>query len=81
MTSHPVCRFVGPLVLDKYVKLHDPSLNHSREIPPEAVGGGIVSYSFRPEVDNDVISSMAADNVGMDVPIKFGEIFSRYSMS
>ena len=27
----------------------------------------------RPEVDNGVISGMAVDNVGMDVPIKFGD--------
>ena len=33
--------FVGPVVRDKSVKSHDPSLNRSREIPPEAVGGGI----------------------------------------
>ena len=25
-------RFVRPIVLDKYEKFHDPSLNHSREI-------------------------------------------------
>ena len=28
-------------------------------------------YNFRPEVDNDVISCAAVDNVGMDVHIKF----------
>ena len=33
--------FVGPVVRNKYVKFHDTSLNDSREIPPEAVGGGI----------------------------------------
>ena len=40
-------RFVGPVVLDKCVKLHDPGLNRSREIPPEAIGSGIVD-SFPP---------------------------------
>ena len=30
-------------------------------------------YNFRPEADSDVISGMAVDNVGMDVPIKFGD--------
>ena len=34
-------RFVGLVVLDKPVKLHDPSLNCSSEIPLEAVGGDI----------------------------------------
>ena len=33
--------FVGTVVPDKRVKFHDPSLNRSREIPPEAVGGRI----------------------------------------
>ena len=33
--------FVGPVVLHKCVKFHDPNLNGSQEIPPEAVGGGI----------------------------------------
>ena len=27
----------------------------------------------RPEIDNDVISGVAVDNVGVDVPIKFGD--------
>ena len=39
-------KFVGPIVLDKYVKLRGPCLNRSREIQPEAVGGGIVSTGF-----------------------------------
>ena len=30
-------------------------------------------YNFRPEVDNDVISSVAVENVGMDVLVKFGD--------
>ena len=34
-------RFVGPVVVDKHVKLHDHTLNRSRAILPEAVGGGI----------------------------------------
>ena len=29
---------IGPVALDKHVKFHDPNLNRSREIPPEAVG-------------------------------------------
>ena len=39
-------RFGRPTVLDKCVKFHDPCLNHSREIPPEAVGGGIFDSFF-----------------------------------
>ena len=34
-------RYVGPIVLDKCVKFRGPSLNCSREIPPEPVEGGI----------------------------------------
>ena len=30
-------------------------------------------FSFRPEVDNDVISGEATDYVGMDVHVKFGD--------
>ena len=34
----------GPVVLDKPVKVQNPSLNRSQEIPPEAAGGGIFDY-------------------------------------
>ena len=51
-------------VLDKRVKFWDSCLNHSREIPPEAVGGSIFGssfrYNFRPAVDSEVISGLAA---------------------
>ena len=70
MTPFPAY-FLGPLVFDKRVKFHDPGLNRSREIPPEAVRSGIFDcfpYNFRHEVDNDVISGMDVDNVGTDVP-------------
>ena len=30
-------------------------------------------YNFRPEEDNDVMSSVAVDSVGMDVYIKYGD--------
>ena len=66
---------MGPLVLDKRVKFHDPGLNHSREMPPKAARGSVFDcfpLYFRPEVDNDIISGMAVDNVGRDVPIKCG---------
>ena len=68
--------FVGPIVLDMFVKFHDPSLNHSREIPPEAVRGGVFDcfpYNFRPEADSDVISDVAVYNVDMDVGVKFDD--------
>ena len=39
--------FVGPIVPDKPVKFHDPCLNQSREIPPEAVKGSIFDSIFR----------------------------------
>ena len=45
-------RIVGPLVLDKSVKFDDPGLNHSREISPEAVGGGI--FDCFPPITSDL---------------------------
>ena len=33
--------FVTPIVPNKCVKFRDPCTNRSREIPPEAVGGGV----------------------------------------
>ena len=33
------------MIHDKRLKFGDPRLNHSREIPPEAVGGGIFEGS------------------------------------
>ena len=69
--------FVGPFVSNKYVKFHDSGLKRSREIPPEAVGDCILDrflkYNFRPEGDNDVISSVAVENVSVDVCVKFGD--------
>ena len=66
-----------PIILDKNVKFCDPSLNHSQETPPEAVGGGIFDsffrYNFRLQVDNDVIYGAAVDNIGVDVHVKFGD--------
>ena len=32
-------------------------------------------YNFRPEVDNDVISGMAVDDVSVDVCVKYGADF------
>ena len=39
-------KFVGPIVLDKCVKFHDPSLNPSPKIQLEAVGDGIFDSFF-----------------------------------
>ena len=59
------------VVPDKSVKFRDPCSKLSREVPPEAVGGGILDSFFsrenlRPEVDSDVIP-------GVDVCIKYGD--------
>ena len=57
---------MGPLVLDKQGKYDDPSLNHSREIPPETTSDTAFStvflYNFRTKVDNDVISGIAVSS-------------------
>ena len=65
--------FVAPILTDKYVKFCDLCLNHSREIPPEAVGGCTFRYNFPTEVDIDAIFSVAVECVGMDAGVKFGE--------
>ena len=65
---------MGAFALDKLVKLRDPCLNFSREIPPEAVGGGIFDSfhdNFRPEVVSDVISGGAVEHVGVDVHVEY----------
>ena len=56
------------------IERNDTSLNRSPEIPPEAVPLEAVfstgfHYNFRPEVNNDVISGIAVDNVGVDVSV------------
>ena len=33
----------------------------------------VCAICCRPEIDNDVISGLAVDNVGVHVPIKFGD--------
>ena len=60
--------FVGLVVLDKPVKFHDPTLNRSRQRQYFRL---FFHYNFRPKTDNYVISRVAIDNVGVDVPIKF----------
>ena len=62
--------FVGPVVPDKTAIFRDPCSNHSRGIPLEAVGCGFFDsfsrYYFRPEVDNDVVSVVSVDHIGVD---------------
>ena len=65
------------MVHDKHVKFRYPCLNRSREIPPEAIGGGIFNRflnfdNCQPEVASDVISNVVVDPLGMDVRVKFG---------
>ena len=63
------------MVLGNLVKFGDPRLNRSREIPPEAVGGGIfdgfLRDNFRQEITSDIISGVVVEHVGMHVPVKF----------
>ena len=65
--------FVWPVVCDQHVALRDLRLHRSREIPPEAVGGGSSSFLFRdnfgPEVDSDFMSGVDVEHVGLDVDI------------
>ena len=68
--------FVGPVVSDKPVKFGYLCLNRSRQIPPEAVGSGILKFfreNFQPEVATDVISSAAVESVSVDVRVKLGD--------
>ena len=39
-------RLMGPIVPDKRIEFGDPGTNHAREIPPEAVEGGILDGFF-----------------------------------
>ena len=49
------------------------------EIPPKPSKAAVrhfrlfSPYNFRPDVDNDVMSGMAIDNIGMNVCVKFGQ--------
>ena len=67
----------------KRVKFCDPCRNHSREIPPEAVGGGIFDGcfrdNFRPEVASDVISGANVEQFSCEVRAKLCESMSNRS--
>ena len=60
-----------------FVKLCGPCLNRSREIRPDAIGGGIFNNffrdHFRPDVVSDVIYGTTEGYVGMDVPVKLDD--------
>ena len=58
-----------PIVAEKIVKFRDPRLNHSREFPPEAVGGGIFDILFA--IGHHI--RCVVDYVGTDVRAKFGD--------
>ena len=66
---------VWPIVRDTPVKFRDPRLNHSREIRPKAVGGGIFNRflnvdNFQPEEVSDIISGVVVELRGMDIQVK-----------
>ena len=69
-------RYVGPVVREKQVQFCDPRLNRSREISPEAVGGGEFATvfsnvdNFRPKVAIDVISVTVIDPTLVDFRVK-----------
>ena len=74
--------FVRPIARDKHVKFGDPRLKTSREISPKpshVAFSRVFGDSFRPEVVSDVISGMAAEQFGVDVPVKFGDSRSNRS--
>ena len=69
---------MGPLVPDKCVKVDNPSLDRSREIPPEVVGGSI--FDCFPSITSDGKQTMMSYPVRLStmlvwmyVPVKFGD--------
>ena len=66
---------MGPIIPDNCVKISDPCLNRSREIPPEAARGSIFDRFLnfdkcQQEGASDIISSLVADPTSMKVPVK-----------
>ena len=55
------------------------NLEKFQQKPSEVVFLTFFRYNFRPEVDNEVISGVAVDNVSMDVLLKFGDSSSNGS--
>ena len=77
--SYPANEFVGPAITEKPVKFRDPSINLSREMPPEAAFSTVFGCNFRPEVDRDVISGMLVDPTSVKVLVKSGDSMSNRS--
>ena len=75
-------KFVRLIVCNNNVKFCDPRLSHCLEIRPKAIGDGILEFlysNFQLEASSDVTSSVAEDNVNVDVRIKCGESRSNRS--
>ena len=74
---------MGPVVSDTRAQFGDPRINLSRDIPPEAICGGIFEGffrgSFRPEAVSDVVSAAVIDPTCVKVPVKFGDSKSNRS--
>ena len=68
-----------PIVPDKRVKFRDPCPNRSRECPPETVIFDSFCDNVRLEADNDAISGVAVDFLGMDIHVKLGDSRSKGS--
>ena len=55
------------------LKFRDPCLNHSRQIPPEAIGCGIFDSFFDRKKDNYVISGYPLCECGCRCSLKLGD--------
>ena len=70
-------RFVRAIALDRHVKARDRCLTVLEKFhqkPLRAVfADSVFRYNFRPEVDNEDISGIVIERVGIDVHVKFGD--------
>ena len=70
-------RFVGPIVPNNFVNFAYPRLNISREVPHEAVCGGIfhdLARNIRPEKVSDIISGANVGHVDVDAHVKVSDL-------
>ena len=58
-------------MLNLWFPIYDPSVWDIREDQDELIR--CFPNNYRPEIDNDVISGVPVDNVGMDVCVNFGD--------
>ena len=65
--------FVGPDISDNRVKFGDPFSRNQTRSRLRQHFRLFFRCSFRPEVVSDIISGAYVGQVGMDVPIKFGD--------